>query len=75
MLPAGVSERLLAQHDEFCARLTALLERARQAGEGVRTWSEVQRDFLSLSRDLLEHERVENELIGRAHSEDIGSAG
>jgi iron-sulfur cluster repair protein YtfE (RIC family) len=67
--------RLLLQHGEFCERLTRLLSNARQAGEGVQSWTRLQQDFLSLSGDLLEHERFENDLIGRAHTEDIGSAG
>ena len=67
--------RLLLQHGDFCERLTRLLSSARQAGEGVQNWTRLQQDFLRLSGDLLEHERFENDLIGRAHTEDIGSAG
>ncbi len=66
---------LLAQHADFCDRLTLLLDHARQAGTSVQSWAEVQQDFFRLSTDLLEHERAEGDLIGRAYCEDIGSPG
>lgn len=66
---------LIAQHGEFTERLGLLLDTAQQAGTSVQGWARVQQDFLRLAADLFEHERAENELIGRAHTEDIGSPG
>ncbi len=70
-----IAEGLLAQHADFCDRLRRLLTHARQARTSVHRWAQVQRDFFRLSADLLDHERAENCLIGRAHREDIGSSG
>ena len=67
--------QLIAQHADFCDRLTLLLSHAREAGTSSQSWARVQQDFFRLSADLLEHERAENDLISRAYNEDIGSPG
>ncbi len=69
------ASRLLAQHGDFCVRLTSLLSHARQAGASVQSWARVQQDFLRLSADLRRHERAESELIGRAYGDDLGTPG
>ncbi len=67
--------QLIAQHADFCDRLTLLLSHAREAGTSFQSWARVQQDFFRLSADLLEHERAENDLISRAYNEDIGTPG
>ena len=66
---------LLAQHSDFCDRLTSLLSQAQQAGASVESWAQVQQDFFRLSADLRKHEMAESDLIGRAYRDDIGSPG
>jgi RNA polymerase-binding transcription factor DksA len=67
--------QLLAQHAEFAQRLNSLLTRARQLEDSVTSYLGWKQEFLRISADLLEHERAENDLIGQAHTEDIGSPG
>ncbi len=63
-------EELRAQHDEFRACADALVNEA--AGDA---WEGLRQRFAALRGDLLEHERVENEMMQRAYLEDLGGRG
>ncbi len=63
-------EGLRAQHDELRARVDALVDEA-----AADAWERLAERFAALRGDLLEHERVENEMMQSAYLEDLGGRG
>ena len=60
------------EHGSLLARLTHVAALAREAGHSHRTWQQIEHEFRSFARALVDHERAENEIIWRAWSQDEG---
>ena len=63
-------DRLRGQHRAFRMRMDALVEEARRPG-----WVSLHEGFVALRRDLLEHEKAENDLLHSAYLDDLGGRG
>jgi iron-sulfur cluster repair protein YtfE (RIC family) len=66
-------EALQAQHVEFALEIDRIARLARAAGGAVRSWRVVHRDFATFAEVLIAHEEAENEIMGSAFLDDIGT--
>ncbi len=71
----GRAEDLREQHETLACQMRALCELAEISGPSREAWSELDRRLARFGRELLAHERAENELTSQIFLEDIGTAG
>ena len=71
----GRAEDLREQHETLACEMRALCELAEIIGPSREAWSELERRLARFGRELLAHERAENELTSQIFLEDIGTAG
>lgn len=64
---------LRQQHAEFTERIERVFAEATEAGDSVDRWRRAFAAFGRFRTDLLAHETAENEIMQRAHNEDVGS--
>ncbi len=69
------AENLREQHETLACQMRALCELAKISGPSREAWSELERRLARFARELLAHERAENELTSQIFLEDIGTAG
>ena len=70
---AGRIKGLCSEHVNMLDDLDELLEQVMQGDGSDGWWQFIAAAFHDLSKRLMEHERVENELLQRAYTDDIGS--
>ena len=66
------AQRLRGEHSEFSAKLAALADRAREAGESPGSWTALAAGVRKFTYELRHHELEENSLIQDAFTDDIG---
>jgi hypothetical protein len=64
---------LREQHAQFTERIERVFAEATEAGDSVDRWRRAFAAFGRFRADLLAHETAENEIMQRAHNEDVGS--
>ena len=69
------AEDLREQHETLTCQMRALCELVEISGPSREAWCELERRLARFGRELLAHERAENELMSRILLEDIGTAG
>jgi len=66
------TQKLCDQHVEMLEKVDSLINQA-ELGDGIEPWWEgLVAAFHDLSRELMQHEHEENELLQKAYSVDIG---
>ncbi len=70
---AGRINNLCTEHVSMLEEIDGLMEQAMQGDGSDGWWQFIAAAFHDLSKRLMEHERVENELLQRAYTDDIGS--
>jgi iron-sulfur cluster repair protein YtfE (RIC family) len=66
------AQRLRREHDGFSAKLAALADRAREAGESPGCWKALAAGVRKFTYKLRRHELEENSLIQEAFTNDLG---
>ena len=67
------AQRLRGEHSGFSAKLAALADRAREAGESPGSWKALAAGVRKFTYELRHHELEENSLIKDAFMDDLGS--
>jgi len=69
---SGQTEKLCEEHVDMLDKLDKLVGQAEQGDGSDDWWSGLVKAFHDLSRELMQHEHEENELLQKVYSDDIG---
>jgi iron-sulfur cluster repair protein YtfE (RIC family) len=69
---AGQTQKLCDEHVDMLEKVDKLVTRSGQGDGSDEWWSDLVSAFHDLSRELMQHEHEENDLLQQAYEDDIG---
>jgi iron-sulfur cluster repair protein YtfE (RIC family) len=70
---SGQTQKLSDQHVDMLSKLAVLIDDSEHGDGSDAWWDGLVAEFHALSRELMQHEHEENELLQKAYSVDIGT--